>query len=289
MKKQFLAVLILLISIAAHGQTTKTAHFNSGITTATDVSCKIDTAHALTMEAWVKNDDTTSDSNQHEIFEYVAAETSTSYREIFECFITSNVITFNMSRDGLSNDTNIITINSPLINSYWHHIAITIDNDSTHMFLDGANVANNIGTYIRNFPSNTNIIGIGSNDRSTNMFNGNITNVRISPSVLYTTDFVDTCYYTGSYIYAAMNDINNTDIVVNSSSVATYIPALTNISPCNVSDTTTDTTTTHVLVNNISNDNHISIYPNPCVNVLHIDVTPLSLITTINMLRAAQR
>ena len=122
-------------------------------------------------------------------------------------------------------------------------------------------------------------MAIGISNTNSNMFKGNISQVRITPAELYTTNFTDTCYYTGTYVYAPLNDIDSTHVIVNGSAITTHIPMLSNISACHI----IDTTDTNVGITNILSNEDIKVYPNPCVNNLHIEVKNEALVTIYDM------
>ncbi len=281
MIKPILAVLIILSSIIANGQTIKTAHFSSTSDT-TGAWCRIDTAHALTMEAWVKNDDTTSGA-QHEIFSYWVTDSTVSKTETIDCYLNNYTLTFLIYRN-FPFVTSIGTTH--LINSDWHHIAITIDqsNNRTIMFIDGVKVDSATGTHIA-VPGTPliNALYIG-NHNGTNIFNGNIDNVRITPNVLYTANFTDTCYYTGSYIYAALNDIDSTHIMVNSVAVTSPVPLLSNTSPC-AGSVSLMVDAQNNNANQYEIEKSVTISPNPTINNITLSsIMPITTIIVSNLL-----
>jgi hypothetical protein len=275
MKKQTILILILLLSIVAHGQTVKTAHFGS-ISDTVGCLCKIDSAHALTIEAWVNNNDSTS-ALQHDILYYVTGDFS-GHSESLEWYIKSNVLSFTIYHNVPSFYTN--TLSHP-ITSGWHHIATTLNSTSGEfLFIDGIKVDSQSAMYVATDTSYVSGLYIGCKITGpmVDVFDGNIDNVRITPSVLYTGNFSDTCYYAGSYIYAALNDIDSTHIVVNSVPTVTRVPVLTNISPC-----FNGTLSTGIVGSEIEDD--IIVSPNPTQNSFIItSLTPIKTVDISNLI-----
>jgi hypothetical protein len=131
------------------------------------------------------------------------------------------------------------------------------------MFIDGVNVASQTATYFTNTDTIHGVsVGCEYTGVPGNIFYGNVTNVRVTPSVLYSGSYTDTCYYTGTYIYAALNDIDSTHIIVNSSPITANVPLLSSTSPCAISTTTEVVDLHHYDVN---------IYPNPTSDLITIN------------------
>jgi hypothetical protein len=138
------------------------------------------------------------------------------------------------------------------IDTQWHHIALCRHaSDSVYLFIDGIKVDSSAAAPLPTSYSEKAFV-IGNNVGSTQKFEGNITQFRMSPSVLYTTNFVDTCAYSNTYFYAPLNNLDDSHVIINGVSYHIYTD-LSAMNPCS----------SITSVSTIERKENIEVFPNP--------------------------
>jgi len=204
MKKQFFALSMLLLGMTAHGQSGvyQSAYFDSthltGVLPANTNLLSNGIYPVLTVEAWAKLD--TNDNNVHTLLSSTGLNTMISLDTILYICTYMDSIYVNYGSYTVSalypTDTQ------------WHHIAVIFDTsgysliappywtsyDSIAIYIDGSYVTSMTGSFMIKSFIDDGVFDIGSFS-GTDFWNGHISKIVMSASVLYTTNFTPDCVF----------------------------------------------------------------------------------------------
>jgi hypothetical protein len=271
-------VALLICSAIANGQINRTANtfthtiggIPNGVSSFFAPITSLDSINNITTQCWFTHKGTGSQWICYN--EYNAAGPGISGNSFSLQFVGTTLI-------GQINDS---TIGTSISDTVWHHVALIRSSDTMYMYLDGTLINNKI------CPTHYYSNGIGSGALNAfaigQSFHGNMNDLRIDTSVAHI--YYDTCNYSGSgsFIYAPMNNTDSTHVYANGVATAdTFSLSIT--SPC-TTDTTADTTISHVGVANINALlQEITIAPNPARTIITISSTlPVLNVCIQNML-----
>lgn len=255
MKKVIKILVALLLSDSiANGQISRTANTfthgmlgsPNGLSSFYSPITYLDSINNITVQCWFTHKGTGS--------QWIC------YNEYNAAFSGGKSLSLQFVGNTLMGQINDSTIGTTISDTGWHHVALTRSNDTMYMYLDGALINNKIcpTQYYSNGTGSSavNAFAIGQS------FQGNLNNLRIDTSVAHI--YSDTCNYSGggSFIYAPMNNTDSTHVYAYGVAAADTF-GLSITSPC-TSDTSTDTTMSHVAVGSINAmGQELIIAPNP--------------------------
>lgn len=155
---------------------------NAGYLTVPDSAVFAFGSGNFTIEAWFYATATTNTTNA-----IVAKSAAGIFGPWILYYTNTNTVTFFSSSNGTSWDiANAVSLGSAALNQ-WHHVAVSRQGSSIRLFLNGTLV--NTITSAASLTVNSLPVAIGGRSSASELFTGYISNVRITNTFLYTSNF----------------------------------------------------------------------------------------------------
>ena len=181
------------------------------------VKCPIILLNAFTIEFWIKTTQTgqpTAGTEWFHGFGLVDADGSTND---YGVSLANGKIVAGIGDNVLPLDFSL-TSSASVNDGAWHHVAVTRAGNAMQIYIDGVSSvlasAGGVTTALGVVP-----LTIGSLQNNSHYFNGQLDEVRISSSVIYTTNFTPTASYSGGLLNYNFNEANG-QAVLNSGTFA---------------------------------------------------------------------